>query len=129
MRLKHHSHELKNQQLGKFPLFWDQGVGGSNPLSPTNFQADKPHFWVSVYSAVDDFVTVAPSLGTICNYSLLLLLELGVRSLNRIFGLPVVHEVAINLVSRADVQWSAIKIAALRVSIFDASSPAIGQSP
>jgi hypothetical protein len=36
MRLKHHSHELKNQQLGKFPLFRDQGVGGSNPLSPTN---------------------------------------------------------------------------------------------
>ena len=37
MRLKHHSHELKNQQLGKFPLFRDQGVGGSNPLSPTNY--------------------------------------------------------------------------------------------
>jgi hypothetical protein len=36
MRFKHHSHELKNQQLGKFSLFRDQGVGGSNPLSPTN---------------------------------------------------------------------------------------------
>ena len=99
------------------------GPGGrrfKSSLPDQYFQADKPHFWFSVYSAVDDFVTVAPSLGTICNYSLLLLLELGVRSLNRIFGLPVVHEVAINLVSRADVQWSAIKIAALRVSIFDA---------
>jgi hypothetical protein len=36
MRLKHHSHGLKNQQLGQFSLFRDQGVGGSNPLSPTN---------------------------------------------------------------------------------------------
>ena len=35
MRLKHHSHGLKNQYCGKFPLFRDQGVGGSNPLSPT----------------------------------------------------------------------------------------------
>jgi hypothetical protein len=36
VRLKHHSHELKNQQLGQSSLFRDQGVGGSNPLSPTN---------------------------------------------------------------------------------------------
>jgi hypothetical protein len=36
MRLKHHSHGLKNQHFGEFPLFRDQGVGGSNPLSPTN---------------------------------------------------------------------------------------------
>jgi hypothetical protein len=35
MRLKHHSHGLKNQHLGGFPLFRDQGVGGSNPLSPS----------------------------------------------------------------------------------------------
>jgi hypothetical protein len=49
MWLKHHSHELKNQQLGKFSLFRDQEGGGSNPLSPTNifvpsFQelADRP---------------------------------------------------------------------------------------
>src|ERR1700730_9048108 len=31
VRLKHHSHGLKNQQLGKFPLFRDQGVGSSHP--------------------------------------------------------------------------------------------------
>ena len=37
MRLKHHSHGLKNQHLGCFSLFRDQGVGGSNPLSPTNY--------------------------------------------------------------------------------------------
>src|SRR6266436_9342360 len=36
IRLKRHSHELKNQQLGQSSLFRDQGVGGSNPLSPTN---------------------------------------------------------------------------------------------
>ena len=36
MRLKHHSHGLKNQHFSEFPLFRDQGVGGSNPLSPTN---------------------------------------------------------------------------------------------
>ncbi len=35
IRLKRHSHELKNQQLGQSSLFRDQGVGGSNPLSPT----------------------------------------------------------------------------------------------
>ncbi len=35
MRLKHHSHGLKNQHFSEFPLFRDQGVGGSNPLSPT----------------------------------------------------------------------------------------------
>src|SRR6266481_5054963 len=37
IRLKRHSHELKNQQLGQSSLFRDQGVGGSNPLSPTIF--------------------------------------------------------------------------------------------
>ena len=32
-------------------LVRDQGVGGSNPLSPTNlFQTLKVHFWFSVYS-------------------------------------------------------------------------------
>ncbi len=36
IRLKHHSNEFTNQQLGQFSLFRDQGVGGSNPLSPTN---------------------------------------------------------------------------------------------
>ena len=51
MRLKHHSHELTNQQLGQFPLFRDQGVGGSNPLSPTNSfkqleRFQHPQFWV-----------------------------------------------------------------------------------
>jgi len=35
LRLKHHSHGLKNQYFGEFPLFRDQGVGGSSPLSPT----------------------------------------------------------------------------------------------
>src|SRR5882762_10301032 len=36
MRLKHHSHELKRHHLAQSSLFRDQGVGGSNPLSPTN---------------------------------------------------------------------------------------------
>jgi hypothetical protein len=36
VRLKHHSHELKRHHLAQSSLFRDQGVGGSNPLSPTN---------------------------------------------------------------------------------------------
>ena len=36
VRLKHHSHELKRHHLANCSLFRDQGVGGSNPLSPTN---------------------------------------------------------------------------------------------
>src|SRR5713226_3665355 len=36
VRLKHHSHELKRHHLAQSSLFRDQGVGGSNPLAPTN---------------------------------------------------------------------------------------------
>ncbi len=36
VRLKHHSRELKRHHLTQSSLFRDQGVGGSNPLSPTN---------------------------------------------------------------------------------------------
>ena len=53
----------------------------------------------------------------------------AVRSLGRISGSPIVHEVAINLVSRTNPKRSAIKIASLRVFVFDASGPAIRQSP
>ncbi len=47
MRLRHHSQGLKNQHLGCFPMFRDQGVGGSNPLSPTNLFRSDPDTWVT----------------------------------------------------------------------------------
>jgi len=43
-------------------LFRDQGVGGSNPLSPTNcFQAHKARFWYCAYNVVVDFVDIKVS--------------------------------------------------------------------
>jgi hypothetical protein len=37
-------------------LVRDQGVGGSNPLSPTNFFKHLKPFWIAAYSAVVNFV-------------------------------------------------------------------------
>ena len=43
-------------------LVRDQGVGGSNPLSPTNyFQEDTKDFWSPALSGVGDFVAVKTS--------------------------------------------------------------------
>src|SRR5258708_36256640 len=41
----------------RWNLVRDQGVGGSNPLSPTNcFQAHKRYFWFSAYIDGDEIV-------------------------------------------------------------------------
>jgi hypothetical protein len=37
VRLKHHSHGLKNQHFGEFSLFRDQETMGSNPSPRTMF--------------------------------------------------------------------------------------------
>jgi hypothetical protein len=47
MRLKQHSHRLKNSTLWPISVFRDRGVGGSNPLSPTNSNRSSPDAWVT----------------------------------------------------------------------------------
>ena len=75
--------------------------------------------------------TKGAALGAVSVFAVLFLClpAFSQGSFGRILGLLIVHEVAVDLVSRTDPKRSAIKIAPLRVLVFDASSPAIVQPP